>query len=70
MSGSPFEFDRLGLLDYLRESIKRLRVLAEREGGEASEKIRLLAVQIVNDVEILEAELIAAGYIQKSADPS
>jgi hypothetical protein len=65
MSFSPD--DRLQVLDYLKQSIGRMREAAAEYEGQFAEALLDIADQIAGDVERLEIELIAAGYLPRPA---
>jgi len=56
-------YDRVGILDYLKNSVQRMRERAEHDAGQLGDTLRQAADDIAADIAKLEAELIAAGYI-------
>lgn len=65
---SPFEYDRVAVLEYLKRSIERMRELAKVGSDKLSTDMLVIADQIAADAARLEAELIAAGYLPKPAN--
>ncbi len=57
--------ERIEILDYLKKSVIRIHALAAAEPGKFGDEIMQVADQVEGDAAKLEAELIAAGYIQK-----
>ena len=59
---------RLEVLDYLKQSVERMRRLAKADSDKFSSDMLAVADQIAGDVANLEAELIEAGYFPKPAN--
>jgi hypothetical protein len=55
--------DRLEVLIYLKESVARMRRLEVDNPGKFGAEMLAIAAQIESDVERLEVELVAAGFI-------
>ena len=67
MAESPF-YDRVVVLEYLKQSVERMRELAKTGSDKLSAEMLALANQIAKDTASLEAELIEAGYLPKLAN--
>jgi hypothetical protein len=62
-----FKNDRVEVLQYLKQSIQRLRDEAQAQSGAFGDHLREIADQIAKDTAALEAEMIEAGYLLKPA---
>ena len=61
------DYDRIAVLDYLKQSIERMRQLAQAISDRIGSEILAVADQIADDAAKLEAELIAVGHILPKA---
>ena len=61
------DYDRIAVLDYLKQSIERIRQLAKASSDKLSADMLAVADQIADDAAKLEAELIAVGHILPNA---
>jgi hypothetical protein len=60
---SVVTYDRIEILEYLKESVQRVRETAWMQPIESRAKILHIADQIADDTAQLESELVAAGYL-------
>ena len=67
MAEPAFEYDRVAVLDYLKQSVDRMRDLAKAGSDKLSTDMLAIADQIADDAAKLEAELIAVGHILPKA---
>jgi hypothetical protein len=65
---SSLDYDRVAVLDYLKEAIERLRHRALAGSDNLTADILEVADDLARDAAALEAELIEAGYILKPAN--
>jgi hypothetical protein len=65
---SGLHHDRIEILNYLKQSVKRMRAIADGDPGQFGDAVRKLADDIASDTVELEAELIEAGYLPKPAN--
>jgi hypothetical protein len=65
---SGLRYDRIEILNYLKQSVKRMREIADGDPGQFGEAMRKLADDIALDTAKLEEELIEAGYLPRSAN--
>ncbi|HEX4194754.1 MAG TPA: hypothetical protein VHY80_16725 [Stellaceae bacterium] len=63
---SGLQRDRIEILNYLKQSVKRMRELAQADPSPFGEALRTLADEIAVDTAKLEAELVEAGYLRES----
>ena len=64
------DYDRLAVLNYLKEALMRMREIATGHPGEFGASMLLVADRIANDTAKMEAELVAVGYLPKAANES
>ena len=62
------DYDRVAILDYLRELVERIREAAKNDPGQLGECLRMAAEEIASDTANLEADLRALGYLPKPAN--
>ncbi|HWE72859.1 MAG TPA: hypothetical protein VG328_06845 [Stellaceae bacterium] len=62
--------DRIEILNYLKQSVKRMREFAQTDTGQLGEEMRELANEIVQDTAKLEAELVEAVYLPGATSAS
>jgi HEPN domain-containing protein len=55
--------DRFAVLDYIKQSVERLRDLARANSDKLHSEMLALADQLAENAANLEAEMIEAGYI-------
>lgn len=60
--------DRLEVLDYLKQSIERVRAFAAAQAGRIASELLQAADELAADTARLEAELIASGYLPGSVN--
>jgi hypothetical protein len=60
-----FEYDRVAILNYLRQAVKRMREIASARPDAIASDMLAMADEIAADVAALEPELIEAGYLSK-----
>lgn len=65
---NPLEYDRVAVLEYIKQSVERLRDLAKANTDKLSADMLAIADKIAGDAAKLEAELVAAGYLPKAAN--
>jgi hypothetical protein len=61
-------YDRIAVLNYLKQAVIRVRAIANATDGTMGSDMLAMADEIAVDVEALEAELIAKGYIRGLVD--
>ncbi len=62
------DYDRIAVLDYLKESIERMRKAAKDDPSQLGECLRTVAEEIAADTAKLEGDLMAAGHLPKAAN--
>jgi hypothetical protein len=62
--------DRIEILNYLKQTVKRMREIAQADPGQFGDAIRKLADDIAVDAAELEAELIEAGLLPRPTHDS
>lgn len=67
MAVSAFQYDRVAVLEYIKQSVDRMRELAKAGSDKLSADMLAIADQIADDAAHLEAELIAVGHILPKA---
>lgn len=66
MGESPFEYDRVAMLECIKQSVERLRELAKVNPNKFGADALAIADQVAEDALKLETELIAAGYLKSA----
>jgi hypothetical protein len=61
-------YDRIAVLDYLKQSVERMREFAKAGSDTLSSEMQAIADQIAIDAAKLEADLIEVGYLPRAAN--